>query len=226
MITKLIRFSFSADGTCWRMTHLARKTDTPGRFTFHSQGEQSTRKHKHTKGHKRTDSTAWPVHFCFPQFGTMTTTCALLMLCMMTTPWSTLSRQRRVCLRSSTSFTVSHSSVMPQQPVHCVLKWWIQDLVKVKATHSAFAGRTPQASATLQEKFTQFSIQTGIDAENAVILPKNGMSLSHINCFWNRFRALLTGLPMCVVAAECPENWRVPRHPSSLAPWSPRLSSQ
>ncbi|XP_068437962.1 lipocalin-like [Clinocottus analis] len=25
------------DGTCWRMTHLAKKTDTPGRFTFHSQ---------------------------------------------------------------------------------------------------------------------------------------------------------------------------------------------
>ncbi|XP_061777942.1 lipocalin-like [Nerophis ophidion] len=25
------------DGTCWRMTHLAQKTDTPGRFTFHSQ---------------------------------------------------------------------------------------------------------------------------------------------------------------------------------------------
>ncbi|CAL1596829.1 unnamed protein product [Knipowitschia caucasica] len=25
------------DGTCWRMTHLAKKTETPGRFTFHSQ---------------------------------------------------------------------------------------------------------------------------------------------------------------------------------------------
>merc|ERR1712035_223281 len=29
--------TLNADGTCWRMTHLARKTDTPGRFTFHSQ---------------------------------------------------------------------------------------------------------------------------------------------------------------------------------------------
>lgn len=29
----------SADGSCWRMTQLAKKTDTPGRFTFHSQGE-------------------------------------------------------------------------------------------------------------------------------------------------------------------------------------------
>ncbi|XP_051910774.1 lipocalin-like [Hippocampus zosterae] len=25
------------DGTCWKMTHLAQKTETPGRFTFHSQ---------------------------------------------------------------------------------------------------------------------------------------------------------------------------------------------
>ncbi|XP_077951948.1 prostaglandin D2 synthase b, tandem duplicate 1 [Gasterosteus aculeatus] len=29
--------NLKADGTCWRMTHLAKKTDTPGRFTFHSQ---------------------------------------------------------------------------------------------------------------------------------------------------------------------------------------------
>ncbi|XP_026220156.1 lipocalin-like [Anabas testudineus] len=25
------------DGVCWRLTHFANKTDTPGRFTFHSQ---------------------------------------------------------------------------------------------------------------------------------------------------------------------------------------------
>ncbi|XP_059380524.1 lipocalin-like [Carassius carassius] len=25
------------DGSCWRMTHLAKKTETPGRFVFHSQ---------------------------------------------------------------------------------------------------------------------------------------------------------------------------------------------
>ncbi|KAL6097969.1 ptgds [Pungitius sinensis] len=29
--------TLKADGTCWRMTHLTNKTDTPGRFTFHSQ---------------------------------------------------------------------------------------------------------------------------------------------------------------------------------------------
>nr|ACQ58731.1 Lipocalin precursor [Anoplopoma fimbria] len=29
--------NLNADGTCWRMTHLAKKTETPGRFTFHSQ---------------------------------------------------------------------------------------------------------------------------------------------------------------------------------------------
>uniref|UniRef100_A0A4W5M896 Lipocalin/cytosolic fatty-acid binding domain-containing protein n=1 Tax=Hucho hucho TaxID=62062 RepID=A0A4W5M896_9TELE len=27
----------NADGSCWRMTHLAKKTDIPGRFTFTSQ---------------------------------------------------------------------------------------------------------------------------------------------------------------------------------------------
>ncbi|XP_029314071.1 lipocalin-like [Cottoperca gobio] len=29
--------NLNADGTCWRMTHLAKKTETPGCFTFHSQ---------------------------------------------------------------------------------------------------------------------------------------------------------------------------------------------
>ncbi|KAM3860421.1 lipocalin-like [Diretmus argenteus] len=28
--------NLNADGTCWRMTNLAKKTETPGRFTFHS----------------------------------------------------------------------------------------------------------------------------------------------------------------------------------------------
>ncbi|KAJ3610977.1 hypothetical protein NHX12_020993 [Muraenolepis orangiensis] len=29
--------TLNADGTCWRTSHLANKTETPGRFTFHSQ---------------------------------------------------------------------------------------------------------------------------------------------------------------------------------------------
>ncbi|KAF7214037.1 prostaglandin D2 synthase b, tandem duplicate 1 [Nothobranchius furzeri] len=28
--------TLNADGTCWRMAHLANKTETPGRFVFHS----------------------------------------------------------------------------------------------------------------------------------------------------------------------------------------------
>merc|ERR1739838_1147953 len=28
--------NLNADGSCWRMTHLAKKTDTPGRFSFRS----------------------------------------------------------------------------------------------------------------------------------------------------------------------------------------------
>ncbi|XP_030625163.1 lipocalin-like [Chanos chanos] len=29
--------NLQSDGSCWRMTHLAKKTDVPGRFTFRSQ---------------------------------------------------------------------------------------------------------------------------------------------------------------------------------------------
>ncbi len=43
--------------------------------------------------------------------------------------------------------------------------------------------------------------------------------------FWKHLRSLLTVLPMCAVTAECPEEWGVLCHPSSLALWSPGLSS-
>ncbi|KAF3703491.1 Lipocalin Precursor [Channa argus] len=36
------------DGTCRRMTDRAKKTDTPGRFTFHSQHEYKTHTQRHT----------------------------------------------------------------------------------------------------------------------------------------------------------------------------------
>ncbi|XP_077100624.1 lipocalin-like [Siphateles boraxobius] len=29
--------NLKSDGSCWRMSHLAKKTETPGRFVFHSQ---------------------------------------------------------------------------------------------------------------------------------------------------------------------------------------------
>ncbi|XP_051737615.1 lipocalin-like [Ctenopharyngodon idella] len=29
--------NLKSDGSCWKMTHLAKKTETPGRFVFHSQ---------------------------------------------------------------------------------------------------------------------------------------------------------------------------------------------
>lgn len=97
----------------------------------------------------------------------MTMTCASLMSCMMTMHWSTPSRQRMMCLRSWTSFTVSsvyehHSSFLG------MLRDWNHNL------HTVLAGRTPEASADLQQKFTQFSLETGILADNIAILPKNG----------------------------------------------------
>lgn len=36
------------------------------------------------------------------------------------------------------------------------------------------AGRAPELSADLMEKFRQFSLETGVLAENIVFLPKNG----------------------------------------------------
>lgn len=53
-------------------------------------------------------------------------------------------------------------------------------LVKVNAPHSVLSARSPEPNATLQQKFTQFSLETGILPENIVLLEKNGMSLALI----------------------------------------------
>lgn len=56
-----------------------------------------------------------------------------------------------------------------------------------KETHALLAGRSPDTSVVLQQKFIQFSLDTGILADNIAILPKNGtfappkMSLISIN---------------------------------------------
>ncbi len=97
-------------------------------------GAHTNTQETHTHTHTHKDSTAWPAYFCFHQFGTMTTTCASLTLCTMTTLWSTQSRQRTECLRSSTSFTVSLDRSR-HVGKHCTV--W-QDVVKVKATHCVF----------------------------------------------------------------------------------------
>lgn len=41
--------------------------------------------------------------------------------------------------------------------------------------HCVFAGRSSEASALQQQKFTQLSLDTGILPDNIAILPKNGM---------------------------------------------------
>lgn len=51
----------------------------------------------------------------------------------------------------------------------------IGNCVAVKLNVIMFiAGRSPDASAELIEKFTQFSLETGIMADNIAILPPNG----------------------------------------------------
>lgn len=145
--------------------------------------------------------------FCLCQFGTMTTTCALLMLCTMTTLLSTQQRQRKECLRSSIIFTVSLRSVTPQQSVlaPCGRALFVELMDLRLKQPILFAGRTPEVTVTLQQKFRQFSLETGILADNIVIFPQNGMSLNKLkhfnrnafNCFWKWFR------PLCSLASTC-----------------------
>ncbi|XP_028288893.1 prostaglandin D2 synthase b, tandem duplicate 1 [Parambassis ranga] len=101
--------NLNADGTCWRMTHLAKKTDTPGRFTFHSQ------------------------------------------------IWNNDNDMRIVDVVYD-DYALVHT---------------IKTKDDVSEVLNKLYSRTPEASADLQQKFTQFSLETGILPDNIAILPKN-----------------------------------------------------
>ncbi|XP_047205205.1 lipocalin-like [Girardinichthys multiradiatus] len=101
--------TLNADGTCWRMTHLAKKTDTPGRFTFHSQ------------------------------------------------VWNNDNDMRFVDVVYD-DYAVAHT-IKTKEGVSEVL--------------NKLYSRSNETSTDLQQKFLQFSQETGILSENIVILPKN-----------------------------------------------------
>ncbi|XP_029955821.1 lipocalin-like [Salarias fasciatus] len=101
--------NLNADGTCWRMTHLAKKTDTPGRFTFHSQA------------------------------------------------WNNDNDMRIVDVVYD-DYALVHT-IKTKEGVSEVL--------------NKLYSRTPEISADLQQKFTQYSIDTGILSDNIAFLPKN-----------------------------------------------------
>ncbi|XP_054621552.1 lipocalin-like [Dunckerocampus dactyliophorus] len=96
------------DGTCWRATHLAQKTDTPGRFTFHSQ------------------------------------------------VWNNDNDMSIVDVLYD-SFALVHV---------------IKTKDGVSNIETKLYSRSPEASAAIQQKFTDLSLGSGILAENIVILPK------------------------------------------------------
>lgn len=102
--------NLNADGSCWRMTHLAKKTDTPGRFTFHSQA------------------------------------------------WNN-DNDMRIYDVVYDDYALVHT---------------IKTKNGVSEVLNKLYSRTPETSVVLQQKFTQFSKDTGILADNIVILPKNG----------------------------------------------------
>ncbi|XP_053198433.1 lipocalin-like [Scomber japonicus] len=101
--------NLNADGTCWRMTHLARKSETPGRFAFHSQ------------------------------------------------IWRNDNDMRIVDVQYD-DYALIHT-VKTKDGVSEVL--------------NKLYSRTPESSVALQQKFRQFSVDTGILPDNIAILPKS-----------------------------------------------------
>merc|ERR1712035_1274 len=102
--------NLNADGTCWRMTHLAKKTDTPGRFTFRSQ------------------------------------------------VWNNENDMRIVDIVYD-DYALVHT---------------IKTKDGVSEVLNKLYRRAPEVSEDLQQKFINFSLQTGISSDNIVILPANG----------------------------------------------------
>ncbi|KAM7370018.1 hypothetical protein PAMP_011304 [Pampus punctatissimus] len=101
--------NLNANGTCWRMTHMAKKTDTPGRFTFHSQ------------------------------------------------IWNNDNDMRIVDVLYD-DYALVHT---------------IKTKNGVSEVLNKLYSRTPESSATLQQKFRQFSTETGVLPDNIAILASN-----------------------------------------------------
>ncbi|XP_042366486.1 lipocalin-like [Plectropomus leopardus] len=101
--------NLNADGSCWRMTHLAKKTETPGQFTFHSQ------------------------------------------------VWNNDNDMRIIDVVYD-EYALVHT---------------IKTKDGVSEVLNKLYSRSTEASPELQQKFTQFALQTGILADNIAILPKN-----------------------------------------------------
>ncbi|XP_003967901.2 lipocalin-like [Takifugu rubripes] len=101
--------TLNADGSCWRMTHLAKKTDTPGRFTFHSQ------------------------------------------------VWNN-DNDMRIVDAVYDEYALVHT-VKTKEGVSQVL--------------NKLYTRSPEASDDLKQKFTQFSLDTGILSDNIAFFPRN-----------------------------------------------------
>lgn len=106
MISTLNPSCFSSpDGTCWRMNHLAQKTDIPGKFSFRSKRKEDSvhldMKHSSDLFMIQTGNDV------FPQAGRLTMTCVLLMWSMMNMLWSTPSRPKPTPPRFSTNSMVN-----------------------------------------------------------------------------------------------------------------------
>ncbi|XP_029935190.1 prostaglandin D2 synthase b, tandem duplicate 1 [Myripristis murdjan] len=101
--------NLNADGSCWRMTHLAKKTETPGRFTFRSQA------------------------------------------------WNN-DNDMRIVEVVYDSYALVHT---------------IKTKDGVSEVLNKLYTRSPEVSPDLQQMFTKFSLETGINSDNIVILPKN-----------------------------------------------------
>lgn len=90
------------------MSHLAKKTETPGRFVFHSQRKSSCFCFHRMVRLIETHRTLFLLTKCvrFDQVGKMTMTCAWLTPNLTSTRSFTPSRPREMCLMFSTNFTV------------------------------------------------------------------------------------------------------------------------
>ncbi|XP_036935119.1 prostaglandin D2 synthase b, tandem duplicate 1 [Acanthopagrus latus] len=101
--------NLNSDGTCWRMTHLAKKTETPGRFTFRSQ------------------------------------------------VWNNENDMRIVDIVYD-DYALVHT---------------IKTKDGVSEVLNKLYSRSAEANPAMQLKFRQFSLETGILADNIVLLPQN-----------------------------------------------------
>lgn len=171
------------------MTHLAKKADTPGRFTFHSQGERKHPEKLILTPQSTSNSlirlflpSVWnndndmrivdAVYDEYAVIHTIKTKEGVSQVLNKLYSKSCLTTGSMKLHRNETQATPVQPELLRMGLIHGLLSMPSTTLRSQRPL--SVSARGPEVSEDLKQKFTQFSLDTGVVSDNIAFFPKNG----------------------------------------------------